>query len=326
MFHKYGFRRVLDEMAWRIYWRIDSCNTALYDPVNFTIVSCSQMDWDLATRVTKSGRTVRLGQLCTSYQGEVNETIEKPKGTLSISETDGPLVLRGSNITLYAVREASQGEDFFIRESVFLKDKSPTSKAFHSKQERVGFQRSSPQNNFRRIVAAIIPPGNYCFDTISYVPQSDSQLPFAFLVALLNSKLLDWYFRLGSTNSKVNEYQFNNLPCPVFADTLETADEALQDRSLNALTLGETERVLDLLQPALENAPFSPAARTIIIEAANQIIAIEERRGEISRAARATLAPEAKPYQDLIDRIFYAMAGLSASEADGLEERLAQML
>jgi hypothetical protein len=145
-------------------------------------------------------------------------------------------------------------------------------------------------------------------------------------VALLNSKLLDWYFRLGSTNSKVNEYQFNNLPCPVFADTLETVDEALQTKALNHLTLGDTERVFDLLQPALKNAPFSPALRTVIIEAANRIIAIEERRGEISRTARSTLAPAAKPYQDMIDRIFYAMAGLSASESVGLEKRLAQML
>lgn len=306
--------------------KLSTASIPLYDSVNFTIVSCSQTDWDLATRITKSGRTVRLGQLCTSYQGEVNETIEKPKGTLSINEADGPLVLRGSNITLYAVREASQGEDFFIRESVFLKDKSPTSKAFHSKQERVGFQRSSPQNNFRRIVAAIIPPGNYCFDTVSYVPKSDSQLPLVFLVALLNSKFLDWYFRLGSTNSKVNEYQFNNLPCPVFADTLETVDEWLQDKALNALALGDTERVFDLLQPSLKDAPFSPAARTVIVEAANRIIAIEERRGQISRAARSALAPAAKPYQDLIDRIFYAIAGLSESEAAGLEERLAQML
>jgi hypothetical protein len=100
----------------------------------------------------------------------------------------------------------------------------------------------------------------------------------------------------------------------------------LQDKALNAHALGDTERVFDLLQPALKDAPFSPAVRTVIIEAANRIIAIEERRGDIARAVRSALAPEAQPYQDLIDRIFCAMAGLSASEAAGLEERLAQML
>jgi hypothetical protein len=47
------------------------------------------------------------------------------------------------------------------------------------------------------------------------------------LLALLNSKLLDWYFRLGSTNSKVNEYQFNNLPCPIFRDLRTAEDEKI---------------------------------------------------------------------------------------------------
>ena len=105
---------------------------------------------------------------------------------------------------------------FFLRESSFFEGKGPGTKAFHSKEERASFQRSSPQNNFRRVVSCRIAPNNYCFDTISYVPSSKSSLPLGFIVALLNSKLIDWYFRLGSTNSKVNEYQFNNLPCPQF--------------------------------------------------------------------------------------------------------------
>ncbi len=79
-----------------------------------------------------------------------------------------------------------------------------------------GFQRSSPQNNFRRIVAAPIPPNHYCFDTIGYIPAWKSQVSAPLLLALLNSKLLDWYFRLGSSNSKANEYYFNNLPFPAF--------------------------------------------------------------------------------------------------------------
>jgi hypothetical protein len=73
----------------------------------------------------------------------------------------------------------------------------------------------------------------------------------------------------------------------------------LQDKALNVHALGDTERVFDLLQPALKDAPFSPAVHTVIIEAANRIIAIEERRGDIARAARSALAPEAQPYQDL---------------------------
>src|SRR5262249_24463596 len=46
----------------------------LYDPENRTIVACSQEDWDQAVRIMASGRMKRLGECCTAYQGEVNET------------------------------------------------------------------------------------------------------------------------------------------------------------------------------------------------------------------------------------------------------------
>ena len=298
----------------------------MYDPANFTIVSCSQADWEIVANLIASGRMRRLSELCTSYQGEVNETVEKSRGALSKDENDGTLILRGSNVCLYVVREASQGEDYYLREARFLEGKSPTSKAFHGRQRRVGFQRSSPQNNFRRIVATIIEPGNYCFDTVSYIIESSSQLPLPFLVGLLNSKLLDWYFRLGSTNSKVNEYQFNNLPCPVFAENLSTRDEQMQELAISALRDGNTTAAFQHLQPLLVNPPFSLALQAAIIEAVHQITAIEQARGEISRSARSALARDAQPFQDFIDRLLFALAGLTETESAALEERLAQMM
>lgn len=295
----------------------------LYDPSNFTIVSCSQADWDLATRIIQTNRMTRLSEYCTSFQGEVNETIEKKRGALAETDSDGSLVLRGSNICLYVLREASQGHDLFLKVSAFFAGKGSGTKAFHSREHRLGFQRSSPQNNFRRLIAAFIPRGNYCFDTISYVPNSQSKLPLQFLIGLLNTKLLDWYFRLGSTNSKVNEYQFNNLPCPVFDDrTSDRANEAM----IHALHAKDFEGVLHILRPARMKPPFDLAISEVIAEAVNCIIRIEQKRGEVSRSERSALDIEAQPYQDLIDKIVYAMAGLSESESRGLEDRLLQML
>lgn len=45
-----------------------------------------------------------------------------------------------------------------------------------------------------------------------------------------------------------------------------------------------------------------------------------------SRTERSALAPAAQPYQDLIDSLFFGMAGLSADEVKKLEERYAKML
>ena len=64
----------------------------------------------------------------------------------------------------------------------------------------------------------------------------------------------------------------------------------------------------------------------IIVELVKRIIQIEKARGVIARSDRSRLAETAQPYQDLIDRLFYAMAGLTGAEAQGLEERLSRML
>ena len=46
----------------------------------------------------------------------------------------------------------------------------------------------------------------------------------------------------------------------------------------------------------------------------------------MARKDRSALHPDAQPYQDFIDRLFYRMAGLTDDESAGLEERLARML
>lgn len=55
-------------------------------------------------------------------------------------------------------------------------------------------------------------------------------------------------------------------------------------------------------------------------------MAVSQARGTIARSERSALDRAAQPYQDLIDRLFYAMAGLTDDDIQGLEDRLARML
>lgn len=80
------------------------------------------------------------------------------------------------------------------------------------------------------------------------------------------------------------------------------------------------------LMPALEAPPFPLAVQTVMIELVRRIIDAEHARGEISRTQRSALAPAAQVYQDFLDRLLYAMAGLTQEEIIGLEHRLAHML
>ncbi len=71
----------------------------------------------------------------------------------------------------------------------------------------------------------------------------------------------------------------------------------------------------------MSKPPFPAGALASVCYLVNQITSIEEKRGDIARSDRSALAPEAQPYQDLIDRILYRMAGLTDDDARGLEKR-----
>lgn len=298
----------------------------LYDPENWTIVSCSRADWDLAVRMMGGGHLTRLGQFVECSQGEVNETVQRGLGNLLKDPSRAKTVTRGANICLYVLRPASQGDDILLNVTRFLSGKREDTKAFHHRFRRVGVQESSPQNNFRRIIASLIPAGEFCNHKVNYVPEPASRLPLELVLAFLNSKLADWYFRLGSTNAAVSHYQLHNLPCPMFAEVRAESEDRLCNASLAAVRSGRLDDVLNILGPVLENPPFALAVQDVLVDLVRRIIAIEQARGEIARTERSALAPAAQPLQNLIDRIFYAMAGLTLDESAALEEHLARML
>src|SRR5260370_34328862 len=104
----------------------------------------------------------RLREIAEFFQGEVNETNERAKGNLTDDTHKGKLVTRGASICLYVTRQASQGEDPLLDVEKFLTGKGTETKAFHHRFRRVGVQESCPQNNFRRIIGAYIPSGEFC--------------------------------------------------------------------------------------------------------------------------------------------------------------------
>ncbi len=156
----------------------------------------------------------------TFFQGEVNQTVATARRHLT-SRDSGPLITRGANISMYQLRQASQGEDIHLDVGAFLKGKGEDTKAFHHRFERVGLQESSPQNNFRRIIACRIPSGQFCNHKINYTTSKHSQISLELVLFVLNSSFADWYFRLGSTNAAVSHYQVQEGCGPTVERALE---------------------------------------------------------------------------------------------------------
>jgi hypothetical protein len=301
-------------------FRVSPADIRRFDPENNVIPSCTQKDWDIAVALL-SRSSLRLGKLARCFRGDMEQTKEIRAGTLG-PEKKGPLVLRGANVTMYAIREASQGEDLFLDVKKFLQRADPNSKgAANYAKRKIGYQRSSPQNNFRRLIAAPLPKQAFCFDTVSYVTEDSSQIELDLLLAFLNSQILDWYFRLGSTNSKVNEYQFNALPVPTIADAATKVDwhPVFERRDWKKLT--------DLFckactQPGTMPTPVANA----LAEMSRRIQRIEAKRVLKNRSERSRLALESQPIQAAIDAVLFRCYGLSEDEAKYIGKRLKEML
>jgi hypothetical protein len=240
-------------------------------------------------------------------------------------DDDRALVLRGANVCMYVLREASQGEALYLDAATFQAAYPHSEKAFHSRTDRIGFQRSAPQNNYRRVIAAYVPASEFCFDTVSYIPRAASTLvDLDLLLAVLNSKLIDWYFTIGSTNSKVNEYQFNILPFPAFREEATAKETELLKELLPELE-GDPGAVDDAIAPLFADTPFTPALGEVLIRLSRAVRVIETARGPISRTERAKLDAKAQPLQDLIDAVLFRMVGFSDREVDALTRRLDEM-
>jgi Eco57I restriction-modification methylase len=303
---------------------LNSNSINLYDPENVTIVSCSQDDWDLVTTLAEKP-IARLRDYVEFFQGEVNQTVAASRGFLT-DQNHGPLVTRGANISLYQLREASQGEDIYLNVSAFLKDKDQSTKAFHHRLERVGLQESSPQNNFRRIIACRIPVGKFCNHKINYTTDKHSKISLDLVLFVLNSSFADWYFRLGSTNAAVSHYQLRNIPCPRFGALPGSLDRKYCEK-IGALIKARNFSALDreCIGMAKENG-CTPSLERTIAKLVQFIEANEHRRGEIARSDRSHLSADAQTCQFLLDKLMLVLLGLGADKQPYIQTRLAQML
>src|SRR5947209_8369764 len=125
----------------------------------------------------------------------------------------GEEIIRGSHIGMYELVEPKQGEPLYLNQQKYLSEHAHSIKASHYQQERVVYQRYAAIDNFRRLIATILPPDYFCSHTVGYLADV-KECKLSFLVSLLNSILLDWRFNLTSTNNNVNGYEIESLPIP----------------------------------------------------------------------------------------------------------------
>lgn len=118
---------------------------------------------------------------------------------------------RGRNIGYYSLVETDE-EEYVDEEFVFN-----SAKKSYIESTRLVCQQVVNMAKKRRIAFTIMPQGcvlgNSC-NFISVAPNNDG-VSIYFLLGVLNSSLIDWYFKLTSSNNHINNYEIDDFPIPV---------------------------------------------------------------------------------------------------------------
>ncbi len=279
------------------------------------IPTCTHVDWAIIRKVLSRRGYTHLGEVATQRQGEINETTHAHYLT---STANGHPILRGSNITRYCQRGASQGEEKFLELKNILNDRGSEGKVHDYNHRRIGFQRSSPQNNFRRLIAAPLPKNVHCFDTVSYVTDNACQIDLFALLGLLNSAFYEWWFRILSTNSKINKYQFDVLPFIV------CAGERGGKHGRAAIQAKKYREAFGVLRK--HTTTRSPGWSLELVAAlAREIHKLEKARTLTRRSQRSQLRPKAASLQEILDDAVFCMFGVTKQHASQIRARLGEV-
>ena len=222
-------RDILDESA---YYKSLQNNFIMFDSHNLSIPGLDKQSWDLTLRLATDEIFIRLGDFISASHGElmINSSF-KPYLSDSVS---GEEAIRGSHIARYAVVEPKQGEAVFFNRNLYLSEHINSKKALAYQQTRVVYQRYAAIDNYRRLIATILPENYFCSHTTGYISEI-KDYSLGFISTLLNSTLLDWRFNLTSTNNNVNGYEIEALPVPKINFTTPT--DRRQQSSENAIAL-----------------------------------------------------------------------------------------
>jgi Alw26I/Eco31I/Esp3I family type II restriction m6 adenine DNA methyltransferase len=197
------------------------------DPINTPIPLVDSQQWEVCRKLLRSKSVIRLGEVADFQvtRGEINQTIFRD----FISE-DSSLsrLLKGVEVTRFGFnKELQQGHREWFDEKRFLKSNNEKSCV---KERRIATQRITGVDERLRIVAAIKePPAYFADSTNSITIRSPSPYRLEYLLALLNSKLFQWRFKLTSSNNNVGTNELKSMPFRVI-EFSNAAERALHDK------------------------------------------------------------------------------------------------
>lgn len=173
-------------------------------PNNLIIPLVSQATMDILKKI----KTFQNGYFINCSAGEIDMTKYKNKFN---RDKDGYRVYTGAQVLRYhTTDDPSQGEVLFLKEKLVPK----TGKSINFLNERIVMQRITGVDSEIRLIMTIIPPNSLCANSVNFIANSDYN-KLRYELAILNSSIINRYFKYTSTNTNITTTEINNIPIPV---------------------------------------------------------------------------------------------------------------
>jgi hypothetical protein len=151
-----------------------------------------------------------LKKLVSCYQGDIN--VSSRKDDLRNAKTDF-LLVRGEHVQAYGVNLSDSDPD---RRWIEIKKSELKGTLEPVTRERLVMQGISNMGTKFRLQVGKIPAGVVVGHSANVLEIINDDIDVNSTLAILNSKLMNWYYKKISTNNNVNIYEMDDLPIRVF--------------------------------------------------------------------------------------------------------------
>lgn len=156
-----------------------------------------------------------------NLRGELDLTVYK-NDILVCQVSEYPLI-RGRNIDYYSLKNINE----YVNPNFLLK----TAKKQFIQQERIACQQISNMAKERRLTFSYVPANMVLGNSCNFISVDSNlfNIDIYFMLAILNSSLLNWLFKLSSSNNHVNNYELAELPVPIHCKNKDKISKLSKD-------------------------------------------------------------------------------------------------
>lgn len=156
-----------------------------------------------------------------NLRGELDITLNAKN---IVSEKTPFKLVRGRNIDFYKTHTEE------IAEYVTSGFVETTAKKEFIKKDRIICQQIVNKNKTRRVSFAPVSQGFVLANSCNFVAiEENAPITLNFLMGIFNSSIINWFFKLSSTNNHINNYEIDEFPVPINSPHKEEIDSLVSE-------------------------------------------------------------------------------------------------